>query len=118
MLILEPHEKFLVVQAGGEKRALLTVLELVNDDFRQVLGGLKACGLLRASDKLLTRAWMPIKCGYVVYDFNRTPAVETIFKHLGKLGVESIGRYGGWKYSFMEETILDGARCADRLARG
>jgi hypothetical protein len=29
--------------------------------------------------------------------------------------VESIGRYGGWKYSFMEETILDGKRCAERL---
>jgi hypothetical protein len=52
----------------------------------------------------------------VVYDFARTPAVGTIFRHLGGAGVESIGRYGGWKYSFMEETILDGKRCAERLA--
>ena len=35
--------------------------------------------------------------------------------YLASRGVESIGRYGGWKYSFMEETILDGKRCAERL---
>ncbi len=82
---------------------------------RQVLDGLRACGILRLSDRLLARAWMPIRCAYVVYDFNRTPAVNAIMGHLAKKGVESIGRYGGWKYSFMEETILDGKRCAERL---
>ncbi len=85
---------------------------------RQILDGLRACGILRPGDKLLARVWLPIKCGYVVYDFERTPAVETIFAHLRRKGVESIGRYGGWKYSFMEETILDGKKCAERLAAG
>ena len=83
---------------------------------RSILSGLKSCGILRPSDKLLTRLWIKIGCAYVIYDFNRTPAVAAIFRHLGKLGVESIGRYGAWKYSFMEETILDGKRCAERLA--
>ena len=41
--------------------------------------------------------------------------MERIFAHLKVRGVESIGRYGGWKYSFMEETILDGKKCAERL---
>lgn len=81
-----------------------------------ILKGLRESGLLRRSDELAARAWMPIKVGYVVYDFNRTPAVNAIFRHLGQSEVESIGRYGGWKYSFMEETILDGKRCAERLA--
>ena len=80
-----------------------------------IMKGLREVGLLRRSDEISARAWMPIKVGYVVYDFDRTPATETIFRHLGKAGVESIGRYGGWKYSFMEETILDGKRCAERL---
>ncbi|OGR92487.1 MAG: hypothetical protein A2V88_01125 [Elusimicrobia bacterium RBG_16_66_12] len=61
---------------------------------------------------------MPIEVGYVVYDFARTPAVTTIFRHLAGLGIESIGRYGAWKYSFMEETLLDGKRCAERLSAG
>jgi len=80
-----------------------------------ILAGLRECGLLRRGDELSARAWMPVEVGYVVYDFARTPAVTTIFKHLASLGIESIGRYGGWKYSFMEETILDGKRCAERL---
>jgi protoporphyrinogen oxidase len=82
---------------------------------RRMLAGLRSTGILKAGDKLLTRVWLPIRCGYVVYDFNRTPAVTRIFDHLKLSGVESIGRYGGWKYSFMEETILDGKRCAERL---
>ena len=81
-----------------------------------ILDGLRRCGILRSSDKLLTKLWLPIPCGYVVYDRDRTPAVNTILPHLAKLGVDSIGRYGGWKYSFMEETILDGKRCAERLS--
>ncbi|OGR82382.1 MAG: hypothetical protein A3J74_02745 [Elusimicrobia bacterium RIFCSPHIGHO2_02_FULL_57_9] len=81
-----------------------------------VLSGLRSCRILKSGDKLLSKFWMPIRCAYVVYDFERTQAVEAIFKALGKMGVESIGRYGGWKYSFMEETILDGKRCAERLA--
>jgi protoporphyrinogen oxidase len=81
-----------------------------------ILKGLRETGVLRKSDEISAKAWMPIKVGYVVYDFARTPAVTTIFRHLGGAGVESIGRYGGWKYSFMEETILDGKRCAERLA--
>jgi protoporphyrinogen oxidase len=81
----------------------------------QVLAGLRSAGVLKSTDKLLAKVWMPIRCGYVVYDFDRTPAVTAIFKHLAKIGVESIGRYGAWKYSFMEETILDGKRCAERL---
>lgn len=82
---------------------------------RQILAGLRACGILRPSDKLLARVWLPIPCAYVIYDFERTPAVNAAMGYLNSKGVESIGRYGGWKYSFMEETILDGKRCAERI---
>lgn len=80
-----------------------------------MIKGLREAGLLRRSDEISAKIWMPVPVGYVVYDRARTPAVSTIFRHFATLGVESIGRYGGWKYSFMEETILDGKRCAERL---
>lgn len=83
-----------------------------------MIKGLREAGLLRRSDEISAKVWMPVPVGYVVYDRARTPAVETIFRHFAALGVESIGRYGGWKYSFMEETILDGKRCAERLTGG
>ena len=51
----------------------------------------------------------------MVYDRERTPAVTAIQRHLRSRGVWSIGRWGGWKYSFMEETLLDGKRCAEEM---
>ncbi|MBI4060861.1 MAG: FAD-dependent oxidoreductase [Elusimicrobia bacterium] len=83
-----------------------------------MIRGLREAGLLRRSDEISAKIWMPVPVGYVVYDRARAPAVEAVFRHFKALGVESIGRYGAWKYSFMEETILDGKRCADRLAGG
>src|SRR5262249_39540503 len=73
-----------VARRGGEKvnRPLLE---------NQIIAGLRRCGLLKASDKLLTKLWIPIECGYVVYDFERTPAVETIMAYLKRRGVESVG---------------------------
>ena len=68
---------------------------------RRVLEGLRACGILKASDRLLTRLWVRIPCAYVIYDFYRTRAVDAIMAYLRSQGVESIGRFGGWKYSFM-----------------
>lgn len=82
---------------------------------RSIVNGLVGCGLLTAADRITTRLWIPILCAYVVYDFNRTPAVDSIFAFFKKANIESIGRYGAWKYSFMEETLLDGKKCAERL---
>ncbi|MBI5244834.1 MAG: FAD-dependent oxidoreductase [Elusimicrobia bacterium] len=83
---------------------------------RQALGGLRACGILKGSDRVIARQWNRIRCAYVLYDRAREGALRTIQAHLRGRGVESIGRWGAWKYSFMEETILDGLRCAERLA--
>ncbi|MCX5796937.1 MAG: FAD-dependent oxidoreductase [Elusimicrobia bacterium] len=82
---------------------------------RRVLEGLRDCGVLRRGDRFLVKEWRPIPYGYVLYDFQRGPALAAIFGELGRQGVESIGRYGAWKYSFMEEALLDGKACAERL---
>lgn len=100
---------YIEVSRKPHEKVNLDVLE------SQVLEGLKQCGLMKYSDKIAARLWTPIKCAYVIYDFNRTPAVETIFKFLAENRAESIGRYGAWKYSFMEEAVLDGKRCAEKL---
>lgn len=83
---------------------------------RASLDGLRAAGILRRGDRVAERLWIPIECAYVIYDRARTPAVAAIMRHLNGRGAYSIGRWGGWKYSFMEETILDGRDCARRLS--
>lgn len=83
---------------------------------RQCVEGLRRAGVLKTSDRVVEKLWIVIDKGYVVYDRHRTSAVSAIMRHLRSRGVWSIGRWGGWKYSFMEETLLDGKRCADELS--
>ena len=47
---------------------------------------------------------------YVLYDFNYHEARQTVMSYLKDCGIESIGRYGDWNYSSMEDALLDGKR--------
>ena len=94
--------------------------ESVNLNFleKSALQALRRCKILSSKNKIVAKLWTPIHCAYVVYDFNRAAALKTIFSYLEKKSVSSIGRYGAWKYSFMEEAILDGKSCAEKLLKG
>jgi protoporphyrinogen oxidase len=81
--------------------------------FRDIRRGLLAAKILRTSDTFPVLHFAPLRYAYVIYDQNRTAALSTIFQWLKQNAAAlSIGRYGGWKYSFMEEAILDGRRAA------
>jgi len=84
---------------------------------KKIFKGLKECGFLKSGDKIMTKLWRKIDCGYVIYDSERTPALNTIFDCLKSRGIYSIGRYGAWKYSFMEEAVADGKKCAEEIIR-
>jgi protoporphyrinogen oxidase len=81
----------------------------------RVREGLEEAGLLRPDDRFRTVGFLPIPYAYVIYDRSRSEAVEGILSWLGSRGISSIGRYGAWKYSFMEEAILDGKKTAELL---
>lgn len=85
---------------------------------KDVRKGLIRAGVLKKSDRLPVVQFLPIRYAYVVYDKNRTPAMKTIFKFLKAQEIQSIGRYGAWKYSFMEEAILDGKKAAEAIPLG
>lgn len=77
--------------------------------------GLIKARILKPSDKLPVVQFLPIKYAYVIYNKNRKAALDTIFRFLKQNRIQSIGRYGAWKYSFMEEAILDGKKAAENL---
>jgi protoporphyrinogen oxidase len=83
---------------------------------RAALRGLRECGVMKPRDRVVVKDWMFLPYGYVIHDFARQPAMAAISGGLARAGVESIGRFGAWKYSFMEEALLDGRACARRLA--
>lgn len=79
--------------------------------------GLYRAGILRRSDVLRVIQWLPLPFAYVIYDRNRTPAVQGISEFLQHQRIHSIGRFGAWKYSYMEEAILDGKATAETIER-
>jgi hypothetical protein len=68
---------------------------------------------LKPSDHLPVVQFLPIRYAYVIYDDQRGAALATINRFLSDHQAQSIGRYGAWKYSFMEEAILDGKKAAE-----
>lgn len=59
-----------------------------------------------------------IRYGYVVFDQPYFGAKDTILAHLAAQRVHSLGRYGAWVYSSMEDAMWDGFTYARDLAAG
>jgi protoporphyrinogen oxidase len=77
--------------------------------------GLIQAGILKPSDKIAVAQFIPIRYAYVIYNKERLKALKVIFDFFKRNNIQSIGRYGAWKYSFMEEAILDGKKAAEYI---
>jgi len=82
---------------------------------KEVRRGLIMAKILTQKDRLPVAHALPIPYAYVIYNQERPRALATIFGFLKKNNIHSIGRYGAWKYSFMEEAILDGKKTAESI---
>ncbi len=76
---------------------------------------LEAAGMLDA-EKIRVRTVTVMDPAYVVFDLERRAAVATLRRFLGERGVTIAGRWAEWKYSAMEDAILDGMSVARRLS--
>jgi protoporphyrinogen oxidase len=56
-----------------------------------------------------------IRYAYVLYDKHRARALPTILEELERRGIHSIGRYGRWEHTSMEDAIAQGKQLAERL---
>ena len=97
---LSPDETFAMTSAKAMKDAIRGLLD---------------CGLLESEEEIITRNILRIPVAYVTYDKNRTPLTAQILNFLESKHVYSIGRFGGWKYSYMEEAILEGKSAAEKI---
>ncbi|MBI5181898.1 MAG: FAD-dependent oxidoreductase [Nitrospirae bacterium] len=84
---------------------------LIND----AVNGLIKAGILRKDDEIAVKDIVDIRYAYTIYDFHRQKAVPAIQKYLAEKGVFSIGRYGAWEHTSMEDAIYQGRMTAQRL---
>jgi len=64
---------------------------------------------------ILTEKIIHIPHAYVIYNSWRDRNVPRILQQLQEQSLFSIGRYGAWKYSSMQEAVLDGKTLVDQL---
>jgi len=71
--------------------------------------------ILERKDEILVSKNISIPYAYVIYDRNRDRNLKMIQDYLRGKDIYSVGRYGGWKYSTMEEAILEGKEVAEKI---
>ena len=77
--------------------------------------GLFRAGVLSPSDSVVLAELALIDPGYVLYDRERTELAGDALEWLEGRGVFSIGRFGGWTYSYMERALIEGKRAAEKV---
>jgi protoporphyrinogen oxidase len=81
----------------------------------QARAGLLKAGLMRATDRIVTRAIFRIDPAYVVYDRARQASLPGLLEALRAKGIHSAGRYGAWYYNSMEDSLAEGRDLAHHL---
>ena len=65
--------------------------------------------------QIITERTIHISHAYVLFDFWREKNLPKIHEILLQNNIHSIGRYGAWKYSSMQESVLDGKTMAELI---
>ncbi|MCP4899258.1 MAG: NAD(P)-binding protein [bacterium] len=86
-------------------------VDVLADQAMQALVGI---GMVE-EDQVQVRQLAVLDPAYVVFDHRRREAVAKLRKFLSSYGVIISGRWAEWKYSAMEDAILDGMTVARRL---
>jgi len=85
--------------------------------YSRVIKDLINARMISQPSEILFYKPLMIKYGYVVYNFERTKFLPKVLQFLEKNNIYSIGRYGGWKYSYMTENINDAIETVKRIFR-
>lgn len=65
--------------------------------------------------EIVTQKILDISHAYVIFDAWREQNLPQLLTSLENASVLSVGRYGAWKYSSMQEGVLDGKETAEKV---
>jgi protoporphyrinogen oxidase len=82
---------------------------------KESLKALRRCGILESRDKIVFKEAQRIEYAYVLYDHFRRAYLPRVFEYLKGQHIHSIGRYGRWEYSSMEDALLQGREIAREI---
>jgi protoporphyrinogen oxidase len=77
-----------------------------------VIKDLRRSGTIHENDKVLTNHARVVRHANVIFDLDRSNALETVHGYLDDIGVAYCGRYGDWGYMWTDESFISGERAA------
>ncbi len=80
----------------------------------RVVADLRRTGLVPSSACLVQAQTFEIPYGYVIHDRHRRDFLSEATRYLESCGIFSVGRYGAWEYSAMEDALWHGQMAAAR----
>lgn len=86
----------------------------VNTKLTEALSATKKLFSISNTD-IATEKIIHIRNAYVIYDVWREKNLPKLLLTLEQHALYSIGRYGAWKYSSMQEAVLDGKEIAEKI---
>jgi len=82
---------------------------------QQIRDGLERAGIFLPDDELVVADVKDIRYAYVLFDKHRARALPAILEELARRGIHSIGRYGRWEHTSMEDAMAQGKQLAEKL---
>ena len=79
----------------------------------QVIADLRRTGTLRDGDAVVSRHATMVRYANVIFDLERSAALETVHGYLKDIGINYCGRYGDWGYMWTDESYISGERAAE-----
>jgi protoporphyrinogen oxidase len=83
------------------------------DWVQPVISDLRRCGILRETDRILCSKAMLLRYANIIFDLDRSVALETVHSYLDEVGIAYCGRYGDWGYMWTDESFKSGERAAE-----
>lgn len=84
---------------------------------QKVLETLITTGLIDPSTGISARIDLAMPCAYVFHDLYRAENLDPILAALGEEGIRSVGRYGAWEYSAMQDAVDWGLTAAREVLK-
>lgn len=81
----------------------------------RVRAGLERADIFTAKDEIVAADVRDIRYAYVLFDRHRARVLPAILRELERRGIHSIGRYGRWEHTSMEDAIGQGKAMAGQL---
>lgn len=86
----------------------------VDDCIAPVIEGLKKSGVINDGDKITHQNAQFTPYAQIIYDHDRSAALEVIHGYLDEIGVGYCGRYGEWGYLWTDDSFKSGEKAAQK----